>query len=77
MLICLERGADCLHVAQLMPLLSQNAIVSCLRLVLPLWYRLTPVVLEKRPLNGCVCVRVSRKMSSRIDTPIHAGSHPP
>ena len=26
------------------------------RLVLPFWYRLTQVVLEKRPLNGCVCV---------------------
>ena len=26
------------------------------RLVLPIWYRLTQVVLEKRPLNGCVCV---------------------
>jgi len=23
------------------------------RLVLPFWYRLTQVVLEKRPLNGC------------------------
>jgi len=29
MVICLERGAD-LHIAQLMPLLSQNLIVSCL-----------------------------------------------
>jgi len=28
------------------------------RLVLPFWYRLTLVVLEKRPLNGCVCVCV-------------------
>jgi len=27
------------------------------RLVLPLWYRLTRVVPEKGPLNGCVCVR--------------------
>jgi len=26
------------------------------RLVLPFWYRLTQVVLEKGPLNGCVCV---------------------
>ena len=26
------------------------------RLVLPFWYRLTQVVLEKRPLNGCVVV---------------------
>ena len=26
------------------------------RLVLPFWFRLTWVVPEKRPLNGCVCV---------------------
>jgi len=26
------------------------------RLVLPSWYRLTQVVLEKRPLNGCSVV---------------------
>ena len=26
------------------------------RLVLPFWYRLTQVVLEKRPLNGCSCI---------------------
>jgi len=25
-------------------------------LVLPFWYRLTQVVLEKGPLNVCVCV---------------------
>ena len=28
--ICLERGADCLHVVQLMPLLSPNPVISCL-----------------------------------------------
>ena len=28
------------------------------RLVLPFWYRLTPVVPEKGPLNVCVCVCV-------------------
>ena len=28
------------------------------RLVLPFWYRLTWVVPEKEPLNGCVCVCV-------------------
>ena len=28
------------------------------RLVFPFWYRLTRVVLEKWPLNGCVCVCV-------------------
>ena len=61
MVICLERGAD-LHTAQLMPL---PLTVSCLksiksRLVLPFWYRLTWVVLDKRPLNGCVCNRVRK-----------------
>ena len=28
------------------------------RLVSPFWYRLTRVVLDRRPLNGCVCVCV-------------------
>jgi len=45
--ICLEQGAN-LHMAQLMPL--------PLSVVLPFWYRLTWVVPEKWPLNGCVCV---------------------
>jgi len=31
------------------------------RLVLPFWYRLTWVVLEKGPLNGCVCMCVSHR----------------
>jgi len=51
-----KRGADCLHMVHLMPLPSPNLIISCSlksRLVLPFWYRLTQVVLEKRPLNGC------------------------
>jgi len=53
MVICPELGAD-LHMAQLMPL-SLASVKS--RLVLPFWYRLTRVVLEKGPLNVCVCVR--------------------
>ena len=57
MVICLERGAE-LHIAQLMPLpLTLFASVKS-RLVLPLWYRLTRVVTDKGPLNGCVCVCV-------------------
>ena len=53
--ICLERGAD-LRMAQLMllPLTDLASVKS--RLVLPFWYRLTRVVPEKGPLNGCVCV---------------------
>ena len=57
MVICLERGAD-LHMAELMPL---PLTISCSsktnpRLVLPFWYRLTWVVPDEGPLNGCVCV---------------------
>ena len=32
------------------------------RLVLPFWYRLTRVVPEKGPLNGCVCVGLVEKV---------------
>jgi len=28
--VCLEQGADCLHIVQLMPLPSQNPVISCL-----------------------------------------------
>jgi len=46
--ICLEQGADCLHMVQLMLLASFKS-----RLVFPFWYWLSQVVLEKRLLNGC------------------------
>jgi len=32
------------------------------RLVLPFWYRLTQVVLEKRPLNGCSSSTLVKKI---------------
>ena len=57
MVICLERGAD-LHMFQLMPLPLSLASVKS-RLFLPFWNRLTWVVPEKGPLNGCVCVYCS------------------
>ena len=40
-------------------LLSLASVKS--RLVLPFWYWLTRVVLEKGPLNGCVCVLLRNK----------------
>jgi len=52
MVICLEQGAD-LHMAQLMPL-PLASVKS--RLVLPFRYRLTRIVLDKGPLNGCMYV---------------------
>ena len=58
MVICLERGAD-LHMAQLLPHCHSLSLASVKsRLVLPFWYRLTRVVLDKGPLNECVCVCV-------------------
>jgi len=53
--ICLDRGAD-LHMAQLMPLLLTVSRFSKIQIGLPFWYRLTRVVPDQRPLNGCVCV---------------------
>jgi len=50
------RSAVDLHMAQLMPLPSTVSCSSKSRLVLPFWYRLTRVVPDKGPLNGCVCV---------------------
>ena len=59
MVICLNRGAD-LHVAQQMPLPLTFCCFSKIQIGLPFWYRLTLVVLDKRPLNACVCVSVGR-----------------
>ena len=56
MVICLERGADCSHMVQLMPLHPKTSSSLALfksKLVLPFLYRLTQVGLEKRPLNAC------------------------
>jgi len=53
--ICLERGAD-LHMAQLMSLPLTVSCFSKVQIGLPFWYRLTRVVVDKGPLNACVCV---------------------
>ena len=57
MVICLEQGAD-LHMAQLMPLPLTVSCFSKIQTGLPFWYRLTRVVPDKGPLNGCACVCV-------------------
>ena len=57
MVICLERVAD-LHMAQLIPLPLTFSCFSKSRLVFPFWCWLTQVVLDKGPLNVCVCVCV-------------------
>jgi len=58
-----------LHMAQLMPqwsgaLWSLASVKS--RLVLPFWYWLTQVVLDKGPLNRCACVCVCVRACVRV-----------
>ena len=69
MVICLELGAD-LHMAQLMPLPLTVSCFSEIQIGLPFWYRLTRVVPEKGPLNGCVCVCVC--VETWLNYTIHA-----
>ena len=59
MVIYLERVAD-LHTCmfQLMLLPLTGSCFSESQIGFTFWYRLTWVVPEKRPLNGCVCVYV-------------------
>ena len=51
MAICLERGADDLHMVQLMPLPPNHLCFSKIQNSLSFWYRPTQVVLEKRLLD--------------------------
>jgi len=53
--VCRGQGAD-LHMAQLMPLPLAVSCSGKSRLVLPFWCRLTQVVPNKGPLNGCMYV---------------------
>ena len=40
------------------------------RLLLPFWYRLTRVVPDKRPLNGCMCVCVNNGTNPWYDVAV-------
>ena len=52
-IVCLNRDVDCLRMVLLMPLPSPSSLASFKsRVVLPFWYRLTQVTMEKRSLNG-------------------------
>ena len=54
MVICLERGANDLHMVQLMPLPPHHCCSSKIQNCLPFWCWLAQAVLIKRPLNGCI-----------------------
>jgi len=72
MVICLEQGAD-LHMAQLMPVPLAVSCFSKIQTGLPFWYRLTWVVSDKGPLNGCVSVPSVLWLGFRenIHTPVY------
>jgi len=63
--ICLEQGED-LQMAQLMHCHSLSLASVKSRLVLPFWYRLTWVVPDKWPLNGCVCVIKVKRLDNHF-----------
>ena len=53
MVICLEQGANDLHMVQLMPVPLPSLASLKSTMVLSFWCWLTQVALEKRLLNGC------------------------
>ena len=55
-----------MHTAQLMPLPLTASCFSKIQMVLPFWHRLTRVVLDKGPLNGCVCKRSHETARHRV-----------
>jgi len=59
---CLDDCIGCLHCVNFSCFFSCSLTLAPVksRLVLPLWYRLTQVVLEKRPTNGCSCSSISQ-----------------
>ena len=67
MVICLERSGNDLHMVQLMPLPPHHLCFSKIQNGLSFWYRPTQVVLEKRPLNDCVCISTVLQLQSFYD----------
>ena len=65
MVICLEQSANDLRMVRIQ-LPPHHLCHSKIQNVLSFWYRPTQVVLEKRPLNGCVCVCVCKSGISRV-----------
>ena len=47
------------------------------RLVLPFWYRLTWIVPDKGPLNGCVCYFIMRWLGSQVVSVLDSGTELP
>jgi len=70
MVICLERGAD-LHMSQLMPLPLTVSCFSKIQIGFTFLVPAYPVVPEKGPLNGCVCVCDSDSVVTQLEVLKH------
>ena len=65
--LCLERGANDLHVVQMMPLPLPAIICASENPEwLSFWYWFTQVVVDKRPLNDCVHIAGLFQYTSKI-----------
>ena len=73
MVICLERSANDLHMVWLMPLQPHHLCFSKIQSGLSFWYQHTQVVLEKRPLNDCLCVLVGLGLRLMLGYWVSAG----
>jgi len=69
--ICLERGAD-LHMAQLMPLPLTVSCFSKIQNGFTFLVPAHPVVPDKGPLNGCVCVCTGWAAVGAVGSPVCA-----
>jgi len=67
--ICLERGADYLHMVQLMPLLSKNPIISFLIKIQTGFYRamLSISGISHGPVSFSLCLSVTSRCSIKTD----------
>ena len=70
MVVCMVQGAD-LHMAQRIPLPLTVSCSSKIQIGLPFWYRLTWVVLDRGPLNGCVCICVCNEWKTQTECARH------
>ena len=61
-----ERGAACIYPCRWCRCQSLSLASVKSRLVLPFWYRLTRVVQDNGPLNGCMCSEKVKRLVASV-----------
>ena len=76
MVICLQRGANNLHMVQLMPLPPHHLLLHQNPEWLSFWYRPTQVVLEKKAVKrSCICVLLMQPVKSKSGLLRHTNAY--